>query len=106
MELEFHKGCLIYFKYAKIKFLIILAHKVHHPEHQMAHGKNSSKQDCWEVLPVDGEQDELDYSLFLIHFLQFGQNDGVGECCSILKIHTVINGQVGDPLLFLHYPFI
>lgn len=52
------------------------------------------------------EKDELDSPLFLIHFLQFGQDDGIGGCCSIMKKHTIINGQVGDTLLFLHRPFI
>lgn len=72
----------------------------------MIHGKDRGEKDGREVLPVDGEQDELDYSLFLIHFLQFGQDDGIGGCCSIMKKHTIINGQVGDTLLFLHRPFI
>ena len=63
-------------------------------------------EDCRKVLAVGGEKDELDSPLLLIHFLQFGQDDGIGGCCSIMKKHTIINGQVGDTLLFLHRPFI
>lgn len=33
-------------------------YKVHHPESQVAHRENSSKQDSREVLPVDGKKDE------------------------------------------------
>ena len=81
-------------------------YKIHNGKNQMAYGKRRGEEDCQRVLAVGGKEDKLDSPLFLIHFLQFGQDDGIGGFCSIMKKHTIINGQVGDTLLFLHRPFI
>ena len=46
------------FNNIKITTYSVFLHKIHDRKNQMAHRKNSGKQDCREVFPFGGEKDE------------------------------------------------